>query len=384
MASSPDHERAVHRSGYTRKLRGGLRLDACAAIPIAFDGERELIPREPMPSRKHDLGWRLLCRNRKGGIQAPGTRKQLGHRFHEPACNLHHGLEDVFDGRLDANGMHVDKWQRAHAPHHGAIGPRKKGPKLKAMRAVFDTTSPALATTLRRALTSLVFIACVTVGMIAHDSPLGWALAGPAVVAAFLAILVLLRAGETEVGTDGITIDWLGRKHFIRHQDIKWLEPIRKEMVRIHLQDGRTIPIAFATPVRQSRDELIRLADKARGALRTKEEAPFRTQLARNGRALEAWTSDLERLASEELNYRTSAPPQVEELWRVVENPNEPEDARAAAALLLKDRDRPRLRLAAEAVASPKLRVALEAVAESEADPTPEEAARVLRTFDRA
>jgi hypothetical protein len=54
-----------------------------------------------------------------------------------------------------------------------------------------------------------------------------------------------------------------------------------------------------------------------------------------------------------------------EDLWRVVEDPRASEDARAAAALLLrKSLDAPgkaRVRVAAEATASPKLRVALEA-----------------------
>src|SRR5262249_20710300 len=64
--------------------------------------------------------------------------------------------------------------------------------------------------------------------------------------------------------------------------------------------------------------------------------------------------------------YRQSAI-RDEELWRVVEDPRAPQDARAGAALLLRrsldDAGRARVRIAADAAAAPKLRVALDAAA---------------------
>lgn len=72
-----------------------------------------------------------------------------------------------------------------------------------------------------------------------------------------------------------------------------------------------------------------------------------------------------------------------EDLWRVVEDTTAPEDARAGAAIALRNEAgaHPRLRVAAEAVASPRLRVALERAA----DPEAEEAAldEALEAFAR-
>src|SRR5262249_62187220 len=66
---------------------------------------------------------------------------------------------------------------------------------------------------------------------------------------------------------------------------------------------------------------------------------------------------------------RSAAVPD-EELWRVIEDPTAPMDARAgAAAAIGRDLDeagRTRLRVAAAACAAPKLRVALSAVADEE------------------
>jgi len=72
-----------------------------------------------------------------------------------------------------------------------------------------------------------------------------------------------------------------------------------------------------------------------------------------------------------------------DDLWRVVEDTSAPEDARAGAAVALRNEDgaHPRLRIAAEAVASPKLRVALEKASDPAADD--EALDEALEAFDR-
>jgi len=67
-----------------------------------------------------------------------------------------------------------------------------------------------------------------------------------------------------------------------------------------------------------------------------------------------------------------------EDLWEIVESSSAPEDARAAAALLLRGAEddapaRVRLRVASEAIVSKKLRIAIEAAAGSD-DAAAEEA----------
>lgn len=64
------------------------------------------------------------------------------------------------------------------------------------------------------------------------------------------------------------------------------------------------------------------------------------------------------------------APVDAERLWRVVEDPAAPEEARVGAAVALGDgldaEGRARLRVVAGGTAGPRVRVALEAVAEGE------------------
>jgi hypothetical protein len=92
-------------------------------------------------------------------------------------------------------------------------------------------------------------------------------------------------------------------------------------------------------------------------------------QLARGERDKGEWITGLKKLQEGEGGYRAAAV-REEDLWRIVEDPGAPEEARAAAAILLRSNEgaRPRLRIAAEAVASPRLRVALEAEDEEAVD----------------
>ena len=88
--------------------------------------------------------------------------------------------------------------------------------------------------------------------------------------------------------------------------------------------------------------------------------------IGRNGRTHEQWLEALRQLRRGEADYRSAAFPR-DDLWRVLEDPAAPEDARAGAAFVLYadggEADEIRLRNAAGATVSPRLRVALDSAA---------------------
>ena len=119
-----------------------------------------------------------------------------------------------------------------------------------------------------------------------------------------------------------------------------------------------------------------RIRDALAHHQRSRELRDLTGQLARGARSLEAWVDELRQLRATLHEYRS---PSVrdDDLWSVIENPAVPDDARAAAALLL-DRDeaaRQRLRVTATTASSPRLRVALDRISrvESDADSTLED-----------
>jgi hypothetical protein len=143
--------------------------------------------------------------------------------------------------------------------------------------------------------------------------------------------------------------------------------------IRLELTGGRVEIISTASAKQRSRTGVFTerrdmILARIREAWQTHRArgpgADVATIVARGTRSLEEWKKALATLESADAGYRQAAL-REEDLWRVVEDPRASEDARAAAALLLrKGLDEPgkaRVRVAAEATASPKLRVALEA-----------------------
>jgi hypothetical protein len=196
-----------------------------------------------------------------------------------------------------------------------------------------------------------------------------------AVIAVAVATLVYRnRAGECEIGADGVAVRWLGTKRFVPWTKVRAIEMVTNgSLLTI---DGE--PPLLVRPVANRGPELLHLRkdalhDRLLAAWkvpRAESDAALGERLARGGRPVAAWRKQLD--AVREGDYRAGAP-REEDLWRIVEDPAAAPDARAAAALALRGTDEAagRLRIAADAVAAPQLRVALEHAA----DPAIDEAA---------
>jgi hypothetical protein len=193
-----------------------------------------------------------------------------------------------------------------------------------------------------------------------------------AIVAATIALLLAVPAAASawlEIGSDGLTLQWLDTRRFISWNDVNAIE-VDDKAIALKLGDGTRVPIP-SPPLRRGRDEdratrdaLVARIEQARAAYTERTSAQELVDRVRQGdRPIGAWKESLERLAV--TDYRMAGP-RDEDLWRVVEDAAAPEDARAAAAVVLSKHEeaRPRIRSAAEAVASPQLRVALETAAD--------------------
>jgi hypothetical protein len=130
----------------------------------------------------------------------------------------------------------------------------------------------------------------------------------------------------------------------------------------MHRRNSSMSPVAA-----EHRDAVLARIGEAREAFRARGPAADVSALVGRGTRTRAdWLAALTKLRDAEGGYR-DAVVREDDLWRVVEDPSAPEDARGGAALLLRssldDAGKARVRVAAEATASPKLRVALDAAA---------------------
>lgn len=198
---------------------------------------------------------------------------------------------------------------------------------------------------------------------------------GAAVIAA-MAVLIAsrindARAGECEIGADGVALTWRGATRFVPWAKV---EAIRSEAACIRLVIAGEPPLVVRPlGTAGTRDFLLRkdalytrLLDARENPTTPGDDALAR-RLARGGRSAAGWQADLATMR--EGDYRTGGAPE-EDLWRVVEDHRASPDARVGAALALRNAEGagPRLRIAAAASASPAVRVALERTAESELD----------------
>jgi hypothetical protein len=155
---------------------------------------------------------------------------------------------------------------------------------------------------------------------------------------------------------------------------VRAVETPAQDTVELTLESGEKLHFASGGGVFDERRTLQRDALKRRiveaieahrGRIGPRELATQLMPRADHGE----WLEYLKKLRAGEGGYRAAAV-RDDDLWRVVEDPGAPEEARAAAAVLLRQTDgaKPRLRIAADAVASPRLRVALEAEEEEQAE----------------
>ncbi|HSO37197.1 MAG TPA: hypothetical protein VLT33_31945 [Labilithrix sp.] len=200
-----------------------------------------------------------------------------------------------------------------------------------------------------------------------------------------LIALAWLRRDSLELGSDGMLVTTHGRKRFVRYDAVSDVETVDATKLRVVLLDGEVIELELVTRGRPemsslgaARDALlVHLRAALRAARATHPMGSLTRRIARGGRPREAWLADIASLRNGAPQYRESAV-REEDLWEIVESSSAPEDARAAAALLLRGakEDAParvRLRVASEAIVSKKLRIAIEAAAGSD-DAAAEEA----------
>jgi hypothetical protein len=267
---------------------------------------------------------------------------------------------------------------------------RVLGFDAKSHRAEFHGASPLFQTVGRQIGWSLAaFALCfVSSGMLATSLHLGSALLWPLLPLFFVGLI----PSKIIVGVDGILVRWLWRSRFIPMSEIAKLVPEGDRAIGIHLRSGERV-LVYTTPHQrykhdstiQHRDAVLARMAEALATFREHGTAVDVSALvARGGRTRGQWLDALKKLRDGEGGYRHTAV-RDDDLWRIVEDPAAPADARAGAAMVLKrtldDEGRARVRVAAEATASPKLRVVLDA-AGADDDARLEEAVAELEPAD--
>lgn len=241
-------------------------------------------------------------------------------------------------------------------------------------RVEFRTVSPLAERQDRMMLAAGLIVAVVTLlsRLSVHAGPV------PLVTLIGLVAVFSLIPAKVVVGVDGLLLKWLWRKRFISMKDIVSVQAQGETRISIELTGGKYETIYTASPKRRGgvfnerRDVILaRIHEALQSHRASRSGADVTAMVARGGRSLEEWKKALAALEAGDAGYRQAAV-REEDLWRVVEDPRAGEDARAAAALVLRrgldEPGKARVRVAAEATASPRLRVALEAAtAEDEA-----------------
>jgi hypothetical protein len=100
------------------------------------------------------------------------------------------------------------------------------------------------------------------------------------------------------------------------------------------------------------------------------DEVVATVALGRAARPIDQWVVALKAMLEKTSTFREGAALAIDQLWRVLEDPDAAAERRAAAAVALSpkldDAGRARMRVAAEATVAPKLRVAFEAAADAD------------------
>lgn len=194
-------------------------------------------------------------------------------------------------------------------------------------------------------------------------------------------ITVLLMPTWVDVGADGITLRWFGRKRFLGYGEI--LDVARYDRGRGRSrQIGLDITLrsaeVIAVPVGSqswNEDELMVLEERIREGTESWKAGDGTADAAllrRGERPLAEWIGTLRAIGAGANADMRVAPLPRERLFRIVESPSAGSLERAAAAIALgqdlDEESRARLRGAIEACAAPKLRIALEAAAGGSAE----------------
>jgi hypothetical protein len=316
-----------------------------------------------------------------GGVTAPGRtidRRAIADGYFQPRPP-----PEVKQGRRRGVGSTVclrDRFRRVLfeaevASEDQALAIlRVLGLDASRKRAEFRGAAPAAAT-YPRYLVSLALTTGFVVGLHVLLRTLGIGLGAFATMGGILPFILAAGLPSTIViGVDGILLRWLWARRFIPMSEITGVTPAGERSIRIQLASGKVEMLHTSNSRRNSilslaphRDAVLARLLEAWSSHRERgPTADVAALVARGTRNPVEWRRALEQLASADPGYREPAL-RDEDLWRVVEDPRAREDARAAAAVLLRSRlddgGRARVRIAAEASASPRLRVALDAAA---------------------
>ncbi|MFO0588309.1 MAG: hypothetical protein U0441_12245 [Polyangiaceae bacterium] len=206
----------------------------------------------------------------------------------------------------------------------------------------------------------------------------------------FLMALVALSTAVTamiptklRVGADGLQISWMRRQRFLAYGDITHIDPYEEPGMGknrwaglvVSLKSGEKVHLPIIAKQSSLRDQVYVIHERISEAIDTWSRGDGVADAAlvrRSGREASDWVRALRSIGSGANADARTAPVLPEKLWRIVEDPAAPPDARAGAAVALgqtADEDaRTRLRAAASATAAPKLRIAIETAAREGAD----------------
>jgi hypothetical protein len=263
---------------------------------------------------------------------------------------------------------------------------RVLGLDLGSKRAEVVGPSPLVATQARAVAAALVaaFLLSVVAMILGFFGIRNIPLTALLTIAPFV---VAMAPSRIAVGVDGILVRWLWRERFFPAVRIDRVVRGREgggddgeNALTIVLRDGSRATIHASLPRFSRRDDvlarnprlvreaLLRRIEAALAAFRAGASGPDVSALVRRGtRTSREWLEALGRLrSSDEGGYRDTIV-RDEDLFRIVEDPSAPEDARAGAATALRRsldaEGRARVRVAASTTASPGLRVVLDAAA---------------------
>ena len=198
---------------------------------------------------------------------------------------------------------------------------------------------------------------------------------------------VTLTATPTklEIGADGLHLRWFRRSRFIGFGEITRVDPYedtgsgknKTAGLDLTLRSGERVRLPVMAKRSSVRDVIYILHERLTQAVETwsrGEGVAHAALVRRAGRDPSRWVRALRGLGAFANADARTAPVMPERLWRIVEDPAAPADARAGAAVALAqsagEDGKSRLRAAASAIAAPRLRFAIETAVTADTEET--------------
>jgi hypothetical protein len=292
--------------------------------------------------------------------KAPAPRESPYRSVH---LRLDNGEERQFDMETQADAERV----MAHVDVDGA------------RRAVVAPLRGVLGAFTRGLLAFTFSLPCFLMLLVSLAGPKMAIVAVAAAVAFTVFVVRSLGYPRAIVGSDGIRLTGRLLPKFVSFADIVDVQRTGGASphggsidsgVAIVRKDGGTLSLPT---IGQSPDEAQALVSRIRKGMQAYSKDPaerVRWALERRGRPVEAWRTDLKRVAETEGGFREQAIGR-DDVERVLADPSAAADQRLGAALALRgmsDDAKVRIREAAATSANVRLRVALEAAADDEVD----------------